>query len=52
MRKYEKIRENILMMQHLNSKKILKEEEITPGPNSYNPSYNFVEPNPLSVMHF
>jgi len=49
MRKYEKIRENILMMQHINTKRFEKEKEITPGPDHYVPNYDLVEFNGFAV---
>ncbi len=49
MRKYEKIKENILMMQQLNTKRFEKEREIIPGPDHYNPIYSLVENEGFSV---
>ena len=39
MKKYEKIRENIIIMQQINSRKIENQIEEFPGPTSYNPCY-------------
>lgn len=49
MKKFEKIRENILMLHNLNSKRIEKEPEDNPGPASYNPTYNLIEDKAYSV---
>jgi hypothetical protein len=49
MRKYEKIRENILIMQKFNTKRFEKEKEITPGPDHYNPSYSLIENDGFAV---
>ena len=51
MRKYEKIRENILMMQQFNTKRFEKEKEITPGPDHYAPSYNLIENDGFAVIN-
>jgi len=50
-RKYEKIKENILTMQQFNSKRIEKEIQETPGPNNYYPSYTYIEENPICVLN-
>lgn len=49
-RKYEKIKDNILIMQQYNAKRVEKEPQETPGPNSYYPSWNYVEENPICVI--
>ena len=43
MRKFEKMRENILMLHNQNTKRVEKEEMDSPGPASYNPSYKLIE---------
>ena len=48
-RKFDKIKENILIMQQFNSKRVEKEPQEIPGPNTYFPSYTYVEENPCSV---
>jgi hypothetical protein len=48
-RKFEKIKENILIMQQMNSKRVEKDVSEFPGPNSYYPSYNYIEENPICV---
>jgi hypothetical protein len=50
MRKYEKIKGNILMMQQLNTRRFEKEREILPGPDHYNPIYSLVENDGFSVI--
>jgi hypothetical protein len=52
MRKYEKIKENILLMQQFNTKRFEKDVEITPGPGNYFPSYNLVENNGYFVINY
>jgi len=52
MRKYEKIKENILMIQQFNTKRFEKEKEITPGPDHYNPSYSLIENDGFAVIKF
>ena len=52
MRKYEKIRENILMMQQFNTKRFEKEKEITPGPDHYNPSYSLIQNDGFAVIKY
>lgn len=49
MKKYEKLRENILLMQQLNGKRVEKLDEETPGPGHYNPSHNLVEDQGYAV---
>lgn len=49
MRKYEKIRENIMIMNQMNSKRVEKPTEETPGPDYYEPNYNQVENNGFAV---
>lgn len=49
MRKYEKIKENVLMMQQYNTKRFEREKEITPGPDHYNPSYSLIENDGFAV---
>lgn len=49
MRKFDKIKDNILLMQNINSKRIEKDFIETPGPGFYNPSYKHIEENPLAV---
>jgi hypothetical protein len=43
MRKFEKIKDNILMIHKKDGKKIEKELVDLPGPATYNPSYNLLE---------
>jgi hypothetical protein len=50
MRKYEKIKENILLMHQFNTKRFEKDTEITPGPDHYLPNYNLVENNGYHVI--
>jgi hypothetical protein len=50
-RKYDKIRENILSIQQLNTKRYEKEIIINPGPDHYVPNYNLVENNGYSVIN-
>jgi hypothetical protein len=50
LRKYNKVRESILMMQQLNTKRFEKEDVITPGPDYYSPNYNMIENNGYSVI--
>jgi hypothetical protein len=52
MRKYEKIQENIMIMQQNNTKRIEKPIEETPGPNYYEPNYDLVENNGFAVKYF
>jgi len=52
MRKFEKIRENILMLHGKNSKRVEKEEMDSPGPATYNPSYNLIEDTGYAVINF
>jgi len=49
MRKFENIRENILMIHNKNSKRVEKEEIDSPGPLSYNPSYKLIEESGFAV---
>lgn len=49
MRKYEKIRENIMIMQQLNSKSVEKPIMETPGPNHYEINYDQVQNNGFAV---
>lgn len=49
MRKYDKIRENIMIMQQMNSKQVEKPIEEFPGPNHYEPNYNLIENNGFAV---
>ena len=51
MRKYDKIRENIMIMQQMNAKHVEKPIEETPGPNFYDPSYNLIENNGYVVKN-
>jgi hypothetical protein len=51
LRKYKKIKENILFMQQFNTKKFEKEKEIIPGPDYYNPSYSLIENDGFSVFY-
>lgn len=48
-RKYDKIKENILNMQQYNSKKVEIPTEEIPGPGAYSPSYNLIENNGFAV---
>ena len=52
MRKYEKIRENIIMLHNQHSKIVEKEEVDSPGPASYNPSYKLIEDPGYAVIYF
>lgn len=52
MKKFEKIRENILMLHSKNSKRVEMEEIESPGPASYNPSYKLIEDPGFSVKFF
>lgn len=52
MRKFEIIRENILMLHNKNSKAVEKEEIDSPGPASYNPSYKLIEEPGFAVINF
>ena len=52
MRKFEKIRENILMIHAKDGKRIEKEIIELPGPNTYNPSYNLLEDSGFKVKFF
>lgn len=49
-RKYEKIKENILLIQQYNAKRVEKDPHETPGPNSYFPSWSYVQENPICVI--
>lgn len=49
-RKFEKIKENILILQQINNVRPEKEINETPGPTSYYPSYNQIEENPKAVI--
>ena len=48
-RKYDKIKENILNIQQYNSKKVEIVSENIPGPGAYSPSYNLIENNGFAV---
>ena len=52
MRKYEKIKDNILMMQQFNTKRFEKEKEVLPGPDHYNPSYSLIQNDGYAVKIF
>lgn len=52
MRKYEKIRENILMMQQFNTKRFEKEKEVFPGPDHYYKNFDLVENNGFAVKNY
>jgi hypothetical protein len=43
MRKFAKLKENILKIHYKDGKKIQKEFLDLPGPATYNPSYNLLE---------
>jgi hypothetical protein len=51
-RKYDKIRENIMMTQQMNSKRVEKPIEEFPGPNYYEPNYDLIENNGYAVIIF
>ena len=48
-KKFDKIKENILMIAAKDHKVVVKEEEHLPGPNTYNPSYNLLEDSGYKV---
>jgi hypothetical protein len=49
MKKFEKIRDNILKLHGKNSKRVEKEETNSPGPAEYFPVYNLVEDTGYAV---
>lgn len=49
MKKFEKIRSNILLLHELNTKKVEKEDFETPGPGAYNPTYRLIEDDGFAV---
>jgi len=51
MRKFTKIRENILMLHNKNSKRVEQEEYDSPGPATYNPSFKLIEDMGFSVNY-
>lgn len=51
MRKFDKIRENILMVHAKDSKIVEREPTDYPGPASYNPSYNLLEDSGFKVKN-
>ena len=52
MKKFEKIRENILMIHSKDAKRVEREIVESPGPADYNPSFNLLEDPGFKVKSF